>query len=93
MTGFYVTDTSGSAMRYTNGANTYTNAELKLTLGVGKTYPFGTTFSPRTWNGTIHYTISQGSTDVDAYTVDLTGQAGHVVDVILAGQQGAQFLG
>jgi hypothetical protein len=92
VTGFYVTDTSNSwPMQYTNGANTYSNADLQLSLRVGKAYPFGTTTSPRTWNGTIHYTLATIVPDVDVYTVDLTGKAGHQIDVLMAGQQGVNF--
>ncbi len=94
VTGFYVTTTS-SGMNYTNGSNTYSNSDLQLTLGIGKGYPFGSTFSPRTWNGTINYTVRKapGIPDVDSYTVNLTGKAGHLVDIVLAGQQGVNFLG
>jgi hypothetical protein len=52
--GLYVTITSGT-MGYTNGLNTYQNDVLSLTSGVGKSYPFGSTFYPRTWNGRVHY--------------------------------------
>ncbi len=94
VTGFYVTTTTGE-LNYTNGANTYSNSDLELTLGIGKEYPFGTSFSPRTWNGTINYTVNSGpgTPDVDKYTVNLTGKAGHVLDIVLAGQQGVHFSG
>jgi hypothetical protein len=48
-------------MHYTNGANIYSNADLTITTGVGKQYPFGSTFTPRTWNGRIHYVTPQGT--------------------------------
>lgn len=54
--GIYVT-TTGTTMNYTNGANVYDNGTLRLTTGVGKSYPFGSTFDPRTWNGTIYYDL------------------------------------
>ena len=57
LTGFYITFADGQAgIQYTNGANTYSNAEIKIQTGVGKGGVFGSTFSPRTWNGTINYT-------------------------------------
>ena len=53
--GLYLTLNSGT-LNYTNGANTYTNSDLEIQTGVGKQYPFDSTFTPRTWNGTINYT-------------------------------------
>lgn len=61
--GVYVTlsnySQSGSHMLYTNGANTYANGDLSLTLGIGKGDPdfTGGNFLPRTWNGSIYYDI------------------------------------
>ena len=56
--GFYVTMSSGS-VAYTNGTaigSVYaSNNDLDFYQGVGKSYPFGSTFSPRIWNGRIHY--------------------------------------
>ncbi|MBK8432172.1 MAG: hypothetical protein IPL28_13150 [Chloroflexi bacterium] len=44
-------------MQYTNGSNVISNADLSLTLGVGKGNPdfTGNTFANRSWNGTIYY--------------------------------------
>lgn len=59
LTGFYITFADGNpGIEYTNGSNTYSNADLKIQTGVGKGGVFGATFSPRTWNGTINYTIA-----------------------------------
>ena len=60
VTGIYVTTGGPTDMNYTNGSNTFANADLRLDLGVGKSDLFGATFSPRTWNGTINYTIDNG---------------------------------
>lgn len=61
---FYVTGTNTS-VHYTNGTNTNNiyaqNAEIEFFEGVGKSYPFGSTFSPRIWNGTIHYQVGSGT--------------------------------
>ena len=54
--GIYFT-TLGEGLRYTNVANTYSDDNITVTTGVGKEYPFGGTFSPRTWNGRITYSI------------------------------------
>jgi uncharacterized repeat protein (TIGR01451 family) len=62
--GLYLTVTNypAATMRYTNGANVIANTEVQLTLGVGKGDPdfLGSTFSPRSWNGTIYYDIGAG---------------------------------
>ena len=62
VTGIYVTSDMAN-IRYTNGANIFANTDLRLDLGVGKGLPLftGSTFSPRTWNGTINYTVQNGS--------------------------------
>lgn len=64
LTGFYITFESGSFLEYTDGSNTYSNADLRLDLGVGKAGLFGSTFSPRTWNGTINYEVIGDSTPI-----------------------------
>lgn len=55
--GIYVTADNSGAINYTNGANVYDNGTLRLTAGVGKSYPFANTFTPRTWNGTVYYDL------------------------------------
>ena len=55
--GFYITLVNSTGINYTNGANIYSNADLQLNLGVGVSNPLGATFNPRTWNGTIYYTV------------------------------------
>jgi hypothetical protein len=52
--GIYVTSTSAT-VAYTNGAFTYSNSDLEINTGVGISYPFGSVFNPRTWNGTLFY--------------------------------------
>lgn len=58
--GFYVTVNSGTGMNYTNGSSQgavyASDANMQILEGIGKSYPFGSTFSPRVWNGTVHYT-------------------------------------
>ncbi len=58
--GFYITVISGTTtMKYTNGLTEgalYTSdANLEFYEGIGLTFPFGTVFTPRIWNGTIYY--------------------------------------
>ena len=52
-----------SPMYYTNGSNTYANADLQLNLGIGcgDGVFCSPSFSPRTWNGTINYDVSAPS--------------------------------
>ena len=61
-TGLYVTTTGPSAINYTNGSSVGAaaaqNGDLRINQGAGKSYPFGSTFQPRIWNGTIHYTAT-----------------------------------
>lgn len=65
--GFYVGRTSGS-VQYTNGSGTpgvtpwASNNDLTITEGKGGSFP-NPTFSPRNWNGTVHYG-SAGCSDI-----------------------------
>ncbi|MGB7340368.1 MAG: hypothetical protein WBC91_15835, partial [Phototrophicaceae bacterium] len=43
---------------YTNGANTYSNADLSISTGVGLCNLFSGINNPRTWNGTVYYTVN-----------------------------------
>lgn len=57
---FYVTNTSGGGLNYTDGSNyanvIASNADLRTYEGTGKSYPFGLSFVTRSFNGHIHYT-------------------------------------
>ena len=61
--GFYVTASNavGSTMNYTNGDGIGTveasNAFIEVLEGVGKTYPFGSTFSNRIFNSNVYYRV------------------------------------
>ena len=58
--GFWVGRVTGS-VQYTNGVGTpgvsvwASDANLTITEGHGGMYPYGTNYSPRGWNGTVHY--------------------------------------
>lgn len=62
---FYVTTTTTGTLNYTNGTTVgallNSNADLQLFEGVGKSYPFGATFTPRVFNGRIIYGTASGS--------------------------------
>ncbi len=55
--GIYIFLLSTTNIRYTNGANVYTNADIRIDAGVGKGANWNGTFNPRTWNGTVFYTL------------------------------------
>ena len=61
-------------MLYTNGANVVSNTEVQLTLGAAKGNPdfTGTTFTPRSWNGTVYYDIMAGATPTPTATATAT---------------------
>lgn len=58
--GFYVTNTASGGLNYNTSAVTNvtlaTNSDLSVVGGVGKAYPFSSTYSYRLFNGTVHYT-------------------------------------
>jgi hypothetical protein len=57
--GFYITNTASGGLNYTTSAVTNvtlaTNSDLTIVGGVGKAYPFGSTYSYRLINCTAHY--------------------------------------
>jgi hypothetical protein len=62
--GFYVTSSAGVGFRYTDGLGTgpaAQNSDLTISEGLGLAFPFSTSFTPRTWNGTIHYQADSGT--------------------------------
>ena len=80
--GFYVTCSNGAGINYTNGTSQgavyASDANIQVLEGVGKAYPFGSTFTPRVWNGTIHYTTGPG-------VEPLLGVTTGVGDLVLSG--------
>jgi hypothetical protein len=61
---FYITTMNGGKMRYTDGAsegNVFKqDTNLIFFEGVGKRDLFGSTFTPRVWNGRIQYVLPGG---------------------------------
>lgn len=49
----------GHTLMYTNGSTSYENNDLRISAGIGKDDEAftGTNFTPRIWNGTIHYDL------------------------------------
>jgi hypothetical protein len=66
---FYISIIGTGTLRYTDGTGVGNPAAetawLRIEEGVGKAYPFGTSFSPRIWNGNIHFVFGNncGSSD------------------------------
>lgn len=72
---FYITGTgTGAAVDYTDGTTEgaeYTNDGLiSINEGKGVQYPFGTTYAPRIWNGTVDYCM--GITAVPQHDIAAT---------------------
>ncbi len=65
---FYVTNDFGGGTSYTDGTavGNFLAGDANLTVfeGVGKSYPFGLTFSVRNFNGTLHYDLGGGAVSV-----------------------------
>lgn len=59
--GLYVTVINGAAIKYTNGTAVgsvaASDANLVIFEGTGNVYPFGGTFRPRIWNGSLTYAV------------------------------------
>lgn len=56
--GFYITNTASGGLNYTSSASAATlvsNSDITVTGGVGKSYPFGSTYTYRLINCTVHY--------------------------------------
>lgn len=58
---FYITTTSGARLAYTDGRGVGTvsaaNDDIAIMEGTGNTYPFGTIFKKRRWNGVLEYSL------------------------------------
>jgi len=70
---------AGAGIQYTNGTGAneiYSNGDLLLECKTGQGSPAfsGTTFSPRVWNGTIHYDTLSGSGPYYSITNMVAGQ-------------------
>lgn len=84
---FYITNSSGNGgTNYTSNAGTVTdilasNADLTIRGGLGKNYPFLTSFKPRQASVTLHYqqgNLLLGSLPVELAEFDLVADNGEV---------------
>jgi hypothetical protein len=60
--GLYVTNTTGGGIQYADGtvvgSTLATDGELTIFGGVGRSYAFGTTFTPRDFVGSLDYSVA-----------------------------------
>ncbi|MFN4247234.1 MAG: beta strand repeat-containing protein, partial [Flavipsychrobacter sp.] len=60
---FYITNTNSGGLNYTSsgtGGNVLaSNSDITMYVGVGKAYPFSSTFSFRAFNGILHYQTTE----------------------------------
>ncbi|WP_166437301.1 T9SS type A sorting domain-containing protein [Niastella caeni] len=84
--GFYITNTASGGLNYNSSATTgvtlASNSDMTVTGGVGKSYPFGSTYSYRLINCTVHYytgsvtessTLATGAATSPAFTQNGSG--------------------
>jgi hypothetical protein len=68
--GFYFTNTVSGGVNYTNapavGDVRADDGNIQILAGVGKSYPFETTFTARNFNGSILYTLDDSGSEVPA---------------------------
>jgi hypothetical protein len=68
--GFYFTNTVSGGVNYTNapavGDVRADDGNIQILAGVGKSYPFETTFTARNFNGSILYTLDESGSEVPA---------------------------
>jgi len=76
-TGFYITTTSGTGIRYTvgsaSGSISAANTDLQILEGAGKSYAFGVTIPDRIWNGSIYYGAVSAVPEPSTYALMLSG--------------------
>ncbi len=74
--GFYVTSVDNN-IRYTSIDTSVTDAYITFESGTGNIYPFDEIFTPRTFNGSVYYTVgstcTSGRSQVTVSVEDCTG--------------------
>ena len=77
---------TGTALRYTNGNETYENNFLRIESGVGKGNGAfsGSTFADRIWNGAIYYRGDAGQVGLATTMASNNQFAGNMFDVEVA---------
>ena len=76
---FYVTNTASGGLNYISSAVTNvtlaSDANLTMIGGVGKAYPFSSTYSYRLFNGTVHYGVGTTGESASLATGNTTTQS------------------
>jgi hypothetical protein len=90
---FYITgDGTGSGVNYTNGTAEHavyvSDSNIEILQGIGIAYPFGLTFSPRIWNGTVYYNSSSSA----ATAAPTMTEWGMIMFIALAGLGAVYYL-
>lgn len=67
--GIYLTSTSGSPLNFTNPGNAFGDANLTVSNGTGKAYPFGANFANRAFNGFVKYILPGNNAAVQKFVV------------------------
>ena len=75
--------TNGTALRYTNGQQTYENNYLRIEAGVGRGNGAfsGSTFADRIWNGALYYRGDSGQVSLATTMASNNQFAGNMFDV------------
>jgi hypothetical protein len=73
--GIYITDNTGTNLNYTNGSETWDNGEVTVSAGVGNSYPFGSTFTPRSGNAIVYYDVIPPVSGVGPYAFSIRSNA------------------
>lgn len=68
--------------QYTNGANTYSNADLTMVTGAGHCTGFDGCCIPRTFNGIVHYTVTSSTTPTVTWTPAATLSSSSVLNPV-----------
>jgi len=94
---FYVTSVDiDKSIKYTDGtsvgAELASNSDLAIYTGIGRDYPFGTIYTPRSFNGVIHYNLGPehtvsvtAVTDTKAYDGTTASNRKPIVGALAAG--------
>ena len=87
---FYITgDGTGATLVYTDGTqedSVYVyDANLEIKEGIGIKYPFFTTFTPKVWNGIVHYTPLLTTTITKTDVTCNGGSDGSAVFTVVSG--------
>jgi hypothetical protein len=85
---FYVT-LAEAAIRYTNGAISTVDPNIRFLQSAGKRYPFGDTYANRIFNGKLHYTVDGGAAPASSTTTPSNNRPSKQVLTTYANRNGS----